>query len=582
MSLKPSLVCRTIELLLVLSSILALSLLGSSVAEAAGGGGCLTPPPGMVSWWKGDSNAVDIVSSYNGTLLNGTGFYFDFLRTAFNFDGVDDVVKVSDAPGLHFTSSMTVEGWVNPAQFQPPANENLSKWDTPSGGDRSYTFRCEPNGRVTLSLSADGSAGAIIAVTSTNSLPTNQWSHVAGTYDGSTIRVYINGNVQASTAWPFGIYPGVADLCIGAALIAQSHFTGAIDELSLYNRALSSNELLSIYFNGTTGKCANAISPVIDTQPLSQTVGAGSNVVFSVKAGGSTPLFYRWRFNGTNMTGLTSSALTVTNVQVSQAGNYSVLVSNLTGSTALSSNAVLAVFPAATGCVNAASGLVSWWRAENNPNDSIDSNSGSPSNVVFAGGEVGQTFVFNGNSALIQVPDAPNLTFSTGMTFEAWIYATAVGGQYHELFSKWEGGDSNQRSYTITIDPGGTAAFTVSADGGFGNLGRVFSRNIVPTNQWTHLAATYDGSALKLYLNGVLQNTTAWTQGIFQGTAPLIIGSTLVSGSYFAGSIDEASVYNRALSDSEIQAVFIADGFGKCGPSGAPPFITVQPPGSDG
>src|ERR1051325_5049408 len=109
MNLKSKPLPKTIELLVVVTSILAGTLLMSSQAQAAGGGGCITPSPGMVAWWRGNSNALDTVSAYNGTLLNGTGFYFDFLRTAFNFDGVDDLVQVSNAPGLRFTGGMTVE-----------------------------------------------------------------------------------------------------------------------------------------------------------------------------------------------------------------------------------------------------------------------------------------------------------------------------------------------------------------------------------------------------------------------------------------------------------------------------------------
>ena len=80
----------------------------------------------------------------------------------------------------------------------------------------------------------------------------------------------------------------------------------------------------------------------ITVQPSSQSVLPGSNAVFQVTAGGTTPLSYQWRFNGTNLTGATSPALTVTNAQVAQAGTYTVRVTNVLGS-ALSSNAVLTV-----------------------------------------------------------------------------------------------------------------------------------------------------------------------------------------------------------------------------------------------
>jgi len=90
-----------------------------------------------------------------------------------------------------------------------------------------------------------------------------------------------------------------------------------------------------------------------------------------------------------------------------------------------------------------------------------------------------------------------------------------------------------------------------------------------------HFAATYDGAWLKVYLNGVLANQAAWTNGIFPGNAPLVIGANLIH-SVFNGLIDEPAVYNRALSDTEIQAVYNAGSAGKC-PSGTAPSITSQP-----
>ncbi len=84
------------------------------------------------------------------------------------------------------------------------------------------------------------------------------------------------------------------------------------------------------------------MAPVILAQPTNQTVTVGGTATFSVSATGSLPLSYQWRFNGTNMVGETITTLTLTNVQVGQAGNYQVLVTNACGSV-LSSNAVLTV-----------------------------------------------------------------------------------------------------------------------------------------------------------------------------------------------------------------------------------------------
>ena len=106
-----------------------------------------------------------------------------------------------------------------------------------------------------------------------------------------------------------------------------------MDEPSLYNRALSSNEIAAIYNAGSGGKCPPAPTPpAITIQPTNQTVVAWGHGDFSVAASGTPPLSYQWNFDGTNISGATNTTLTLTNVQLSQAGNYAVLVTNLYGS----------------------------------------------------------------------------------------------------------------------------------------------------------------------------------------------------------------------------------------------------------
>src|SRR4029079_2164505 len=90
---------------------------------------------------------------------------------------------------------------------------------------------------------------------------------------------------------------------------------------------------------------------------------------------GTPPLSYQWLYNGTNLAGATSAALTLTNVQFANAGNYSVRVTNAAGS-ALSSNAVLAVTPLPA-CLNPPPGLVSWWKAESSAADQLGGNNGT-------------------------------------------------------------------------------------------------------------------------------------------------------------------------------------------------------------
>jgi subtilisin-like proprotein convertase family protein/subtilisin family serine protease len=222
-------------------------------------------------------------------------------------------------------------------------------------------------------------------------------------------------------------------------------------------------------------------------------------------------------------------------------------------------------------------GLVAWWLGESGPiaTDIISGNNGTFVNGVgFSAGRVGGAFDFNGVNSYVTVPDAPSLDLTTNLTVEVWINPRSWGGTPREILSKW-GGPFNQRSYTLSINASGLAYLLVSSDGGFVNNQAVFSSTVMPLNTWTHLAAVYDGVNLRMYVNGVLENTVAWPQGLFPGTAPLIIGATRASlssvTSYFNGMIDEPTLFRRALTAGEIADIYQAGAAGKCG--------MVTPPG---
>src|SRR5262249_22134907 len=149
-------------------------------------------------------------------------------------------------------------------------------------------------------------------------------------------------------------------------------YGGLLDEVSLYSRALSQGELQAIYFAGSAGKCQGAgVAPFIVSQPQDQNVVVGATASFSVSAGGSPPLSYQWRFNNTDVSGATNSTLNINNAQLSDGGNYSVMVANPLGFVT-SSVAVLTVHEAV--CTNAPGGIAAWWAGEGNGSDSVGNN----------------------------------------------------------------------------------------------------------------------------------------------------------------------------------------------------------------
>jgi nitrogen fixation protein FixH len=174
----------------------------------------------------------------------------------------------------------------------------------------------------------------------TTSVQTNTWYHVAMTYDGGYLKLYVNGNQDGSLAVSGPILVANNPFRIGSGGPGPWNFSGRVDELSLYDRALSVAEIQEIYNAGDSGKCPVGVTPTITQQPAGGTTFAGGNVTLTVAAKGDGPLSYQWRFNGANLEGQTSTALSLNNVRSADAGSYSVVVTNRAGS-ALSAEALL-------------------------------------------------------------------------------------------------------------------------------------------------------------------------------------------------------------------------------------------------
>jgi hypothetical protein len=202
-------------------------------------------------------------------------------------------------------------------------------------------------------------------------------------------------------------------------------------------------------------------------------------------------------------------------------------------------------------CAPVPAGLISWWPAEGGANDVLGVNNGSlQGGAGSAAGEVGQAFSFDGVTGFVQVSNSPSLNFASNapLTIELWAYRTGGETTMHLIGKR--NANCGSLQYELSFDPYGGLAF-------YGGGGSVQTKVPMPTNVWMHLAATFDGTnTLLFYTNGVLAGTGSGNLGP-PNSAPLTIGT---SGGcfFFAGLLDEVTLYGRALSASEIQSVYNA------------------------
>ena len=158
----------------------------------------------------------------------------------------------------------------------------------------------------------------------------------------------------------------------------------------------------------------------------------------------------------------------------------------------------------------------------------------------------GKALSFNGSSSWVAIPATTSLNLTTGMTLEAWVNPTTVNGNWRDVIYK--GNDNYYLSATsaTTGTPAGGGTFGGSGTTAFGTA-------VLATNTWAHLAVTYDGANLRLYVNGTQISSVARTGNILISNNALQIGGDPFYGQYFAGIIDEVRVYNTALSAAQIQ-----------------------------
>jgi hypothetical protein len=195
--------------------------------------------------------------------------------------------------------------------------------------------------------------------------------------------------------------------------------------------------------------------------------------------------------------------------------------------------------------------MISWYSGDSSGAPAADVfgvNSGSAgTGVATASGVLASAQSFPGTvGAFDAIADSASLdTIPTAkaVTMEAWIQATALGGR---IFDK--------------ITAGGTNGYLLDTVGGklriIAGSGTVSSTASLKTGEWIHVAGVYDGATLTVYANATPVGTLPYTGALPGNTLPLRLGADSQGANRFDGSIDEARIYNRALSAADIQALY--------------------------
>jgi hypothetical protein len=417
---------------------------------------------------------------------------------ALRFDGGSDYVSANTGGSLNLTGSFTFSTWLywdGTAGFHGILGKE-------NGAANGYYFGLEDTGTLICGVNAGGGE-----VASLSTLRAGQWYQVACTSNGSTLVIYING-VQDNTAGSAAPGTNATAFTIGDTLAAATDlFDGMLDDVRVYNRALSGDEVAGIYTQGAVRMNASSATLTNGTSLDKGIVGL-------------------WTFDGGDTNWTTASA----GVTYDRSGNNNTgTMTNMARAVAVSIGKLSQafVFDGADDVVNAGTATTL---------DNIGNGA-------------------NGN----------------GLTVSAWIQPRTIGeGGFGRIVQKGTGitgGDLPAGGWAFYLFT--TNAIKFSVEGASSHLERAGNSNSVTANAWQHVLITWDGvvttaASSHIYVNGTEVSYQSTINGAGarsdDNTANFLVGNEPGGTLTFNGAIDDVRTYNRVLSAAEIRQLYLLGG----------------------
>jgi hypothetical protein len=205
-------------------------------------------PSGLVALWSGEDNANDSLGKSEGQVLNQTGFAPGKVGKAFDFDGVGSYVNVPSNPAIKMTGPFTIMAWINYSRtsgnYQDSVMVVTKGIDAVTSMDWGLGISPAQKLRPHAQIGPDW-----IYFDCDTTLQTGVWYQVAMVYSGTNIQGFVNGTADGNKVVSGALLATDNPLRIGAyaSVYPPAFFSGKIDELALYNRALSAEEIQKIY-----------------------------------------------------------------------------------------------------------------------------------------------------------------------------------------------------------------------------------------------------------------------------------------------------------------------------------------------
>lgn len=306
----------------LLTAIAAISLATSTLAQVPN----YVPTNGLVGWWPFNGNANDESGTgNNGTINNATltTDRFGQANKAYSFNGNSSYIEVLHNSSQNLSNAVSFSLWINPPDYTTNNNQTripLSKMRTINTygiGFETVDGIGSCCGPQFFANNNTGSGG--LNYEDTVTLVASSWTHLVGTYDGSTLKLYKNAVLLGSVTGVLNLSSTIQNLYFGreGSNAPSNYYKGLIDDIGFWNRALTQQEVTALY---------NSCQLSVNTQPTNQTININNNVQFIVGSS-DTNTTYQWQtdlgvgFQNLNSvgqySGTTNDTLTVSNTTMS-------------------------------------------------------------------------------------------------------------------------------------------------------------------------------------------------------------------------------------------------------------------------
>lgn len=513
-----------------------------NVSVTASPNGSIVPniDSSLVSWVRFENGNGTFFADQNGlnnmTCSGTTCPVYDSagrIGGSYSFDGSNDFAT---SPSIITTQNISIFGWVKPANVAGPEQHFFA---VPSGNSNQDPQLYKSSGSSGLNFVVfDGNYLCIGSGIGMGNLANRVWTQIGYTrvanYSGSysNYTLYKNGAIVSSRLCNGTLATGQIQLA--RKYVSSYYFNGSMDDVVIYNKSISPDEVLSIY-NATT-------------YSHTETFSVQGNHTFSAYTQDSA--------GNVNQTGLVTFGVDTIYPNVT-------FTTDTMGNGSFSSNLTVGINTSDANSVSSFvdldSGLVSWWRIDdlNSSGGVIDylgRNNGTNNGATqVTNGKFGKAMSFDGVDDRIDISYSQSLNITRQITITGWAYLVPSVSAYRMVLGRDNMG--SERVFDIGIGSDGKTRFYLWNSSG--SVTQIGGSATINTNAWYHYALTYNGSLMTAYINGIQNGTpVAFGGNLKDSNQALRIGTDAPASDLWNGSIDDVMIFNRSLSAPEIQALY--------------------------